>query len=713
MKTERIILIGTSRSDHVRNAAIQLGKAGYEVLVVARSGREKELSGLIAHFKGMVTWKNIGLLQTLRKLGPGKVVFVVGDQFEHERVSAALRLWEKTGLLGDAEIYASLSSDPGNLEYWGDAGAPHLPCHRLTRSGNPDLEQWRSLCLPSLAPDPLTGWISAHVDCSVWRTSPLGTERFYRLKIDRKGNRAIDANEPTPADRPVVTLSGGDNTFGVGLSDEETFAWRLQESLPTVTIINRGVEGYDLKRIDISLSKRDPAQYALTILEVSPAMIGDEGVDALKSIIAKFSDKGECLALVSFGSSTEALKSLSDENDIQLLELDTDPSKQPDKVAQAYASFIGNILLLTPEAITEKKLPPCDTLPTSSALMKFHIVNYLWGEAFTRNFLDVILPNHCTDGNLFAFAERTNAIYKVYTRTDDAEMIRRHPLFRKINELIPTEVIALDHLFMDGWREKDNALLLMTSMHRVAVASASRADARLVILPPDQIYSEGAMQRVIEQAEEGKRVVVTQGIRVIRESFAPEFIRRFGTREGSSPVPARVLAQMAFDNMHPIVKAQQIDANPFTTGPAHLLCKLDDTAYVSHNLHMHPLMIHPRKYTPLKEGNFDTSWLAAACPDINDYHIVKDSDEFMTVEISDGSKKIGMEGKGAVDRKKLGDFYRQHATDIHWDFLTHPVLIHSGDIDEKWRDKIDGMSRFIRSVIPIWERIRQRLGRIL
>ncbi|MFN7973614.1 MAG: SGNH/GDSL hydrolase family protein [Acidobacteriota bacterium] len=89
-------------------------------------------------------------------------------------------------------------------------------------------------------PDPVLGW----------RTKP-GTYRYagytemaapIHVTIRDDGSRATHAG-PDPAGAPILLL-GDSFTFGWAISDEETFAWKLQERMPTTGVLDYGASGY-------------------------------------------------------------------------------------------------------------------------------------------------------------------------------------------------------------------------------------------------------------------------------------------------------------------------------------------------------------------------------------------------------------------------------------------------------------------------------------
>ena len=105
----------------------------------------------------------------------------------------------------------------------------HRPRTRLER---PDPRMY--------APDPLLGWRPVPGRYTFGPYVPGGTPAPVTIRPD--GARAA-APEP-PTGRPSLLLLGCSFTLGWGVSDDETWAWRIQELRPDLEVVNRGAAGY-------------------------------------------------------------------------------------------------------------------------------------------------------------------------------------------------------------------------------------------------------------------------------------------------------------------------------------------------------------------------------------------------------------------------------------------------------------------------------------
>ena len=103
---------------------------------------------------------------------------------------------------------------------------------------------WRNLGLnayqPTMfTPDPELGWRPAPGTYLVPPFAPDGPTT--RLTVLPDGARSTgEATNP----RTRMAMFGCSFTQGVGISDDETFAWRLQRAFPNVQVLNHGVGAY-------------------------------------------------------------------------------------------------------------------------------------------------------------------------------------------------------------------------------------------------------------------------------------------------------------------------------------------------------------------------------------------------------------------------------------------------------------------------------------
>jgi hypothetical protein len=91
--------------------------------------------------------------------------------------------------------------------------------------------------------DSVIGWRLKEGSFRLPPYNPDGPEVLYTFL--KNGMRISYENQTDIYDnRPKLILVGGSYTQGWAISDDETFAWKLQEQFPEVEVLNYGVGGY-------------------------------------------------------------------------------------------------------------------------------------------------------------------------------------------------------------------------------------------------------------------------------------------------------------------------------------------------------------------------------------------------------------------------------------------------------------------------------------
>ena len=91
--------------------------------------------------------------------------------------------------------------------------------------------------------DPLVGWKSKAERFRIPPYHAAGSEiRFTFLAGGIR--KTSDSQTSDRDDRPKLLVLGGSYTQGWAISDEETYAWKVQKALPSLEVVNYGTAGY-------------------------------------------------------------------------------------------------------------------------------------------------------------------------------------------------------------------------------------------------------------------------------------------------------------------------------------------------------------------------------------------------------------------------------------------------------------------------------------
>ncbi|MCA8942163.1 MAG: hypothetical protein KDB80_06340, partial [Planctomycetes bacterium] len=98
-------------------------------------------------------------------------------------------------------------------------------------------------------PDDLVGWTYVQGDRSKTRSfaylgGAMRSSHRVNLRVGEDGYRVTSRNPSQYAGKPEIHVYGGSRTFGHGVSDEETFAWKIQEAFPDYHVRNLAQGGF-------------------------------------------------------------------------------------------------------------------------------------------------------------------------------------------------------------------------------------------------------------------------------------------------------------------------------------------------------------------------------------------------------------------------------------------------------------------------------------
>ena len=336
--------------------------------------------------------------------------------------------------------------------------------------------------------------------------------------------------------------------------------------------------------------------------------------------------------------------------------------------------------------------------------MKCHFIVAVWGEPYLGNFLDVVLPNQLTPGNLGAFSDFPDCRYRIFTRAIDRPRLEASQSVTRLREQIPVDLIEMPGL---GEQKKHHQIYAdMTRCHMHGVTDADDMGAAIVFLPADSLWSEGSFAALIDHYEAGKTAVMLPGIRLCAEPFRDVFLDRFyNASTGEAVAPARELIQAALPYLHPLMRACNVESENFISWPSHLIWPVDDGGFVIRGFHLHPFMVNPAIKGVSFKFSLDYDYLTKACPDLEKIHVVTDSDEMLQVAIERNDHRQELIANEAYRLDSVTSWAGEFTDHHHrWLFTEHKTRIHAGDtVPEAWLSAE-------RSSDAVAERIRVILG---
>lgn len=312
----------------------------------------------------------------------------------------------------------------------------------------------------------------------------------------------------------------------------------------------------------------------------------------------------------------------------------------------------------------------------SRPLTGYYFLTPVWGFSYVKLFVEVVIPAQLAAGNLGAFRGQPGCRYIIYTTRQDADTIRSSPVFDELNACIPVTFEWLDET-VGNTHDK------MSACFRSGIATADQAGAGILFLTPDIVFADGSFAAVKRLAESGRDAVFVPAIRTLKQGVVAA-LQSYGEGRAIRVAP-RELMRVALDNLHPLADASWWDRGKTSLLPANIYWPVGNEGILGHCFHLHPIFVHPQRTDITFFGTVDDDFVAAACPDGSKDYVVSDSDEFLSIELSDLKHFFNTSfSKGSV--VDAANWAEQFASDRHRTLFDHVIRMHTGMRDrDAWQ----------------------------
>jgi hypothetical protein len=346
----------------------------------------------------------------------------------------------------------------------------------------------------------------------------------------------------------------------------------------------------------------------------------------------------------------------------------------------------------------------------------FHVVTHVWGREYLDVFLNVCIPNQLAPGNAPALPPGSR--YRILTRSIHVDELDAHPMVHELRKVIPVDIVVIEAL--DQNTSTARRYDMTTACHQQAVADAIQAEAALIFLSADFVFSHDALAAVVARHRTGYRAVVNTGLRLAKEAFL-DWLEKF--RVQLAELSSRGLVRVALPHLHPHTQSMCADAHPFSTFPVAVYWKVGSEGLVARCLHLHPLMVDPMGRV-IPRNTIDGRYVAQACPDFSRVHVVTDSDELQMFELTPATRTVVPSGSARVSAWRVAAVAAacDELQRSYWQ--RYSIRLHTSGFDERWSAAAALSDAFADRVLRLapygrtardwfWflERIRQRRDR--
>lgn len=293
----------------------------------------------------------------------------------------------------------------------------------------------------------------------------------------------------------------------------------------------------------------------------------------------------------------------------------------------------------------------------------YYFLTPVWGDAYTKLFVDIAIPNQLAAG-LTAF--HLEARYIIFTTQADADTIRSAPVFQELCSVMEVQFVLLDNAAVSTHDR-------MSACYRRGVAMADHEDAGIVFLTPDMIFAAGSLARIKTVAESGHRAMFVTAIRTLKQQVVAELSHR--------AFAPRRLMRIALNNLHPLAFSSFWHGNGELL-PANLYWLIGNEAILARCFHLHPIYVWPQRKNAVFFGTVDDDFFTAACPDESTDYVVTNSDEFLAIELSDPAHFFHtVYRKGSI--AGAAKWAEHFASARHRRLFDRAILLHTGIEESK------------------------------
>jgi hypothetical protein len=338
--------------------------------------------------------------------------------------------------------------------------------------------------------------------------------------------------------------------------------------------------------------------------------------------------------------------------------------------------------------------PADDRRAAARPAMRAQLLLPVWSYRYIRQFFQFGLPTLLAPGNLPALAQKLDCEFIILTSTEDVEYICRHPVYRRLSEVCPTSIRAIDHLIM-GSNHSTTITLAYTEAIRAAGPAA--LDTCFFFLVSDYIMANGSLDHAIDYMRKGASGVLVGNFQVALEDALP-WLEDQSVSGGALVLPPRELVRWGLSNLHPTTIANTVNFGlSHNSHTNRLFWRVDGDTLLGRFYLMHMLCIRPEVTDFVIGSSCDYSFVPELCPSGN-VVVVCDSDEYAVVEMQPRDHEASFLRSGPLNATKLGRSLSEWTTARHRANAAYSVIFHAGDFPPTIADTIAQADKFVANV---------------
>jgi len=308
------------------------------------------------------------------------------------------------------------------------------------------------------------------------------------------------------------------------------------------------------------------------------------------------------------------------------------------------------------------------------AIRSVQILLPVWGPAYLRQCVEVLLPSLLAAGNLPAVAAAMPVVFILSTRERDIPAVHRHPAWRALAALCEARLEPLDMLLSEA------SAMVLTLVYARAIRSAGYAarDTGFLLLVADYFMADGALREVLRRLQNGADAVLAGNFSISAEAVSGRLFSPPGEALTISP---RALVRVGLEAMHPATRACLADnAEAHDAQANRVFWRAGRDALVGRFYLLHMIAIRPATLDVCISAPCDYSFVPEFCPS-GRIETITDSDEYMVAEIQPAGSGAQNWRPGPLGPAALAASLAPWVTAQHRQNAGTPLCFHAASLD--------------------------------
>jgi hypothetical protein len=317
----------------------------------------------------------------------------------------------------------------------------------------------------------------------------------------------------------------------------------------------------------------------------------------------------------------------------------------------------------------------------------------VWGERYTRDFLDYCLPSLLAPGNLPGLSRLARCTFVLLAPARDAAVIQGSPVWALLLKCCSVRITHIDDLIS---RSSSTVLTLAYAL-AIRGSGEQALDTCFVPLVADYVISDGSLLAVVEHIFKGASGVLAGNFQIAREA-ALSHLEESKSQTGVLAIAPRSLAELSFDALHRTTRAEIVnESQGLKPETNRLFWRVDDHCMVGRFFLMHMIAIRPETSRFIIAGPSDYSLIPELCPS-GEVVRMTDSDAYFVVECQPERDVPHQPSVGRIEPRSFARTLGVWATAMHRDNASHAVIFHSGPLPPCLADMVAASAAFVQEV---------------